>query len=150
MVECSQNTTKILLLWVGGSHSSIQLHVLATIGHHQVLLFPVWGKATHICGVLVNSGEISFTWVYDVKHYSPRGVQITLCVVSTKWSGGIRYAGRVVGRLVSVPAIWVKWARCGLRWAAHGLDCSMVLGHFSTRPWELLRSNHPPHPIAGD
>jgi len=28
-------------LWVGGSHSSLQLHVSASIGQRQVALFPV-------------------------------------------------------------------------------------------------------------
>jgi hypothetical protein len=47
MVGCSQNTTKVYLLWLGGSHSSIQLNVSASIGHHQVVLLPVYCYVNH-------------------------------------------------------------------------------------------------------
>jgi hypothetical protein len=59
MVGCSQNTTKVYLLWLGGSHSSIQLHVSAIIR----LYYFLYEVKLHIYGggVLVNSDEISFT-----------------------------------------------------------------------------------------
>ena len=45
----------------GGSHSSLELHVSASIGHRQVVLLPVIKKNYTICKAPVIGDEISFT-----------------------------------------------------------------------------------------
>jgi len=54
---------------VGGSHSSLQLHVSASIGHRQVALLPVIKQNCTICKAPVIGDEISFTMSYISYNY---------------------------------------------------------------------------------